>query len=81
MRIGLVTGEYPPDVGGVGDHTHRLAHELAARGHAVHVVTSARRGADPAATAGSLDPESSGVMAEDSSAQPPDAIDAITEGS
>jgi glycosyltransferase involved in cell wall biosynthesis len=43
MRIGLVSAEYPPDVGGVGDHTARLAAELAIRGHAVDVVTSAAR--------------------------------------
>ncbi|MGH2351158.1 MAG: glycosyltransferase family 4 protein, partial [Chloroflexota bacterium] len=47
MRIGIVTAEYPPDVGGVGDHAARLAHELAASGHAVQVVTSARRGYRP----------------------------------
>jgi glycosyltransferase involved in cell wall biosynthesis len=43
MRIGLVSAEYPPDVGGVGDHTARLAAELAARGHTVDVVTSTAR--------------------------------------
>ena len=25
MRIGLITGEYPPDQGGVGDYTRELA--------------------------------------------------------
>jgi glycosyltransferase involved in cell wall biosynthesis len=39
MRIGLVTGEYPPDQGGVGDYTRELAQALAQLGHAVHVVT------------------------------------------
>lgn len=33
----LVTGEYPPASGGVGDYTHAVACELASRGHQVHV--------------------------------------------
>jgi len=41
MRIGLVTGEYPPDQGGVGDFTRELGRTLAALGHEVHVLTSA----------------------------------------
>lgn len=40
MRIGIVTGEYPPAIGGVGDHAARLASELVAVGHTVHIVTS-----------------------------------------
>lgn len=40
MRLGLVTGEYPPMPGGVGDYTQALARALAGRGHDVHVVTS-----------------------------------------
>ena len=40
MRIGLVSGEYPPDQGGVGDFTDRLAHALTRLGHHVHVITS-----------------------------------------
>jgi polysaccharide biosynthesis protein PslF len=48
MRIGIVSGEYPPDVGGVGDQAARLAQELVARGHAVQVVTTAPAGASPA---------------------------------
>jgi len=43
MRIGLVTGEFPPDQGGVGDFTHHLAEALAALGHDVHVVTGPLR--------------------------------------
>lgn len=39
MRIGLITGEYPPDQGGVGDFTHQLGQALAELGHEVHVVT------------------------------------------
>jgi glycosyltransferase involved in cell wall biosynthesis len=33
----LVTGEYPPASGGVGDYTAALASELVRRGHAAHV--------------------------------------------
>lgn len=40
MRIGLITGEFPPDQGGVGDFTNRLAHALTDLGHQVHVLTS-----------------------------------------
>ena len=40
MRIGLVSAEFPPAVGGVGDHTARLALELARAGHVAEVVTS-----------------------------------------
>lgn len=40
MRIGLISAEYPPRTGGVGDHTARLAHELRGLGHGVQVVTS-----------------------------------------
>lgn len=39
MRIGLITGEFPPDQGGVGDFTLRLAEALAALGHDVHIIT------------------------------------------
>lgn len=43
MRIGLVTGEYPPDQGGVGDFTLRLAEALVALGYDVHIVTGPPR--------------------------------------
>ncbi len=43
MRIGLVTGEFPPDEGGVGDFTFRLAEALAALGHDVHIITGPLR--------------------------------------
>jgi glycosyltransferase involved in cell wall biosynthesis len=33
----VLTGEYPPETGGVGDYTFLVAHGLAARGYAVHV--------------------------------------------
>lgn len=40
MRIGMVTGEYPPMEGGVGAFTEQLALGLSNRGHEVHVITS-----------------------------------------
>lgn len=40
MRIGLITGEYPPDEGGVGDFTQEIGKGLAALSHDVHVITS-----------------------------------------
>ena len=45
MRIGLITGEYPPMQGGVGDFTRELARALIALGHEPHVIT--RRGSQP----------------------------------
>ena len=42
MRIGLVTGEYPPMEGGVGAFSEQLARALAARGHELHIITSKR---------------------------------------
>ena len=49
----LVTGEYPPRAGGVGDYSARLAEALAARGQRVCVLTSRERqgesGEDPPA--------------------------------
>jgi glycosyltransferase involved in cell wall biosynthesis len=40
MRIGLITGEYPPDRGGVGDFTSQLGQALGDLGHEVHVITT-----------------------------------------
>ncbi|RLC74719.1 MAG: glycosyl transferase family 1 [Chloroflexi bacterium] len=40
MRIGLISGEYPPDQGGVGDFTRELARALADIGHELHVITT-----------------------------------------
>ncbi|MEI8165466.1 MAG: glycosyltransferase [Chloroflexales bacterium] len=39
MRVALLTGEYPPQPGGVGDYTRRLAAALRARRHEVAVLT------------------------------------------
>lgn len=41
MRIALITGEYPPLEGGVGDFTRELGSALATQGHEIHVLTSA----------------------------------------
>lgn len=40
MRIGMITGEYPPMQGGVGAYTHILARHIATLGHEVFVLTS-----------------------------------------
>lgn len=40
LRILLVTDHYPPFLGGAHRQSHLLAHELAKRGHTVHVVTA-----------------------------------------
>lgn len=42
MRIGLVTGEYPPMQGGVGAYTQILARTMADQGHEVHVLASTK---------------------------------------
>jgi glycosyltransferase involved in cell wall biosynthesis len=39
MKVGLVTGEFPPLEGGVGDFTRELALALAVRGVEVHIIT------------------------------------------
>lgn len=46
MKIGLITGEYPPMQGGVGDFTRELARALAQQGHDVHVITGTGSGAE-----------------------------------
>ena len=48
LKIGLITGEYPPMEGGVGAFTQELAKALAQLGHDVHIITS--RQARPAIT-------------------------------
>lgn len=40
MRITLLSAEYPPQPGGVGDYTLRLGTALAQRGHMISVLTS-----------------------------------------
>ncbi len=40
LKIGLVTGEYPPMEGGVGAFTAELAKALHELGHTVHIITS-----------------------------------------
>jgi len=42
MRAGLVTGEYAPMQGGVGDYTRQLGQALAGLGVETHVITSVR---------------------------------------
>ncbi|MGB7338145.1 MAG: glycosyltransferase family 4 protein [Phototrophicaceae bacterium] len=42
MRIGLITGEYPPLQGGVSSHVAMLAHYLTHRGHQVFVFSNNR---------------------------------------
>ncbi len=39
MRIALVSGEYPPQPGGIGDYTRRLAEALGQRSHTMTVLT------------------------------------------
>lgn len=40
MRVTILSREFPPAIGGIGDHTDRLARALHDRGHHVTVVTS-----------------------------------------
>ncbi|MBK8134553.1 MAG: glycosyltransferase family 4 protein [Chloroflexi bacterium] len=42
MRIGLVTGEYPPMEGGIGAHCRELAREMTHQGHSVFVYSDSR---------------------------------------
>lgn len=42
MRVLLVTGEYPPQIGGVGDHSQGLARALRAAGLEAAVLTTAQ---------------------------------------
>ena len=46
MRILIVSGEFPPMRGGVGDYTREVARALVAQGHEVHVVVPAQLAAD-----------------------------------
>lgn len=42
MRILFITGEYPPQPGGVGDYTQRLAQTLASAGHEAITLTATK---------------------------------------
>ncbi|MCR4407465.1 MAG: glycosyltransferase family 4 protein [Anaerolineae bacterium] len=46
MHIGLITGEFPPMQGGVGDFTHELGKALVALGCQVSVLTSKTAGSE-----------------------------------
>ncbi len=46
MRIGLISGEYPPMHGGVGDYTRELALAMRDAGHHVAVLTDRRARSD-----------------------------------
>ena len=39
MKIGLISGEFPPMPGGVGDFTRSLAESLCDHGHEVHILS------------------------------------------
>ena len=41
MKIGLISGEFPPMPGGVGDFTRILAEHMLKQGHKVHVLSRA----------------------------------------
>ncbi len=57
MRVLLVTGEYPPMQGGVGDYTHELGVALGELGVDVHVLTTrAARSAHREARSDSVEP-------------------------
>jgi glycosyltransferase involved in cell wall biosynthesis len=47
LKIGIVTGEYPPHQGGVGDYSREVALALAALGHEVHVIAHVDAHTDP----------------------------------
>ena len=48
MRIGIITGEFPPMQGGVGDYSLELAHEMAKLRHQVFVLTNVQARQDTA---------------------------------
>ena len=39
MKIGIISGEFPPMPGGVGDFTRGLAEHIRAHGHEVHILS------------------------------------------
>ena len=46
MRIGIVTGEYPPMRGGVGAYTRILAQHLSRHGHSLHIFSDVQAKSD-----------------------------------
>lgn len=42
MKICIISGEFPPMQGGVGDYTHEMAHAYSQLGHQVTVITSTK---------------------------------------
>ncbi|MBI1801524.1 MAG: glycosyltransferase family 4 protein [Chloroflexi bacterium] len=54
MNVALITGEFPPMQGGVGDYTRELAREFARRGLTVTIITG-----QPPPTAGTASPAES----------------------
>jgi len=51
MKICLISGEFPPMQGGVGDYTHELGQAMADQGHEILILTSVRA-ADQGANSG-----------------------------
>ena len=49
MRVLVVSGIWPPDVGGPASHAPAVAEFLVGRGHEVEVVTTASTAPDPQA--------------------------------
>src|SRR5689334_22470557 len=47
----ILTGEYPPTIGGVADYTHQIARELAQCGQTVHVFAPFHAAAERSAAA------------------------------
>ena len=39
MKIGLISGEFPPMPGGVGDFSRSLAERIGVQGHEVHILS------------------------------------------
>ena len=60
MNIGLVTGEFPPMPGGVGDFSRILAEQLAGLGHHVHLFSRSGSASEsfPLSTTGAWGPGS-----------------------
>ena len=56
LSVLIVTGEYPPAVGGVGDYTQHLAESLAGLGHQVTVLSSASQTPDAETSDGPPNP-------------------------